>query len=373
MVAFTDARIYAKGTCSAIASDPVTGEILYYSNKFQTGNVRTSNTAGEIRAGLGNNIAAIIPTDGTVTVDFTAADCNLWAKMANVGGSLGYNAIVPKAQLVTATSSTLTISVTDGVPAAQYGYSTPFCYVQEVGASSAMSAGGDPYPVSSAGLISGFTATSGKQYKVWYWVSQANAQLGTIHALIDPKVVHFVAQIACYKNNSGNLNNSTRCGWLYVVIPRLKLGGNGGINGDQSTPDTTGMSGTAIAYDNDVIVANTMDCALPDVAYYIYVPDDKSENITGVQVMEGGVSVVKSTTAQLPIRLVLANKELVAPSTYASGFTCTLSSAPAGTSITNAGVITAGSTAGSCTGTVTYTKADSSTVSCDFVLEVTDT
>lgn len=52
MIQFTDKRLYLKGTSEAICTDKVTGDIVYFSNKFQSGNVTTSVTMGEIRAVL---------------------------------------------------------------------------------------------------------------------------------------------------------------------------------------------------------------------------------------------------------------------------------------------------------------------------------
>ena len=37
MISFTDKKLYVKGTCQANLSDPCTGDVLYSSNKFQTG------------------------------------------------------------------------------------------------------------------------------------------------------------------------------------------------------------------------------------------------------------------------------------------------------------------------------------------------
>ena len=126
MISFSDKRLYVKGTCQAIASDVSTGQVLFFSNKFQTGNITTSVTMGEIRAGLGNAIAAIIPSDSALNVEFTAADLSLWAKAAQVGANLTYNAPVPTCQVVTASSGTLTIDISGGTPVAQIGYSDVF-------------------------------------------------------------------------------------------------------------------------------------------------------------------------------------------------------------------------------------------------------
>lgn len=233
MITFTDKRLYVKGTCSAILSDKNTGDIVYFSDKFQTGNMTTSVTTGEIRAGLGNGIATIIPSDSALNVEFAAADFNLFAKMAQVGGTLNYNAPAMTCQIVEASSGTLTIDVTGGDPVAQLGFSDVFCYVQEVGASSPISIYGKSYLISSAGEVTGFTATSGKKYKVWYCVNQASAQVGAVPSFIDPATYHFTAQMAVYMNATGTASNNTgsRCGWLYAIVPSLKLAGTGGGGG----------------------------------------------------------------------------------------------------------------------------------------------
>ena len=67
MISFTDRKLYVKGTCQAQVSDTTTGDILYQSNKFQTASINTSVNTEPIRAGLGNGIAAIIPSDSDTT------------------------------------------------------------------------------------------------------------------------------------------------------------------------------------------------------------------------------------------------------------------------------------------------------------------
>jgi len=130
MIRFTDPRLYVKGTCAAMLTDKSTGDIKYWSDKFQTGNITTSLTEGEIRAGLGNGIAAIIPSDSDLQVEFTAADFSLWAKVAQVGGTLNYNAPTMTCQVVEATSTSLALDVSKGAPVAQLGFSQVRCYVQ---------------------------------------------------------------------------------------------------------------------------------------------------------------------------------------------------------------------------------------------------
>lgn len=358
MISFNDQRLYVKGTCQAQATDPTTGQIVYYSNKFQTGNITTSVTMGEIRAGLGNAVAAIIPSDSALNVEFTSADFSLWAKAAQLGGSLNYNAPTPVCEVVTATGTTLTVDVTSGIPVAPLGQSEVRCYVQKVGESSKIGVDGVPYAITSAGQVQGFTATSGAQYKVWYWVNKASSQVATISTLFDPKTVYFTAQVAVYANSgaASSGNEGTRVGWLYIIVPFLKLGANGGIVGDQSNNDTTSMSGQAVAYDETKVSAACSDCAAGTMAYYIYAPDDESSAIEGLAVVGGVVSATKSATTQIPVQFVMANGQLVRPATYATGFTFTASGAPSGTTVSNAGVITAGSTTGDFDVAITYTS-----------------
>lgn len=350
MINFTDPRLYVKGTCAAMLTDKETGDIKYWSNKFQTGNITTSVTEGEIRAGLGNGIAAIIPSDSDFQVDFTAADFSLWAKTAQVGGTLNYNAPSMTCQVIEATGTTLTLDVSKGAPVAQLGFSQVVAYVQEVGKSAPVGVYGTAYPVDiTTGQIQDFTATENTRYKVWYCKNNASAQVATISSFFDPGVYHFTAALAVYANlTTGEKNTGTKVGTLYAIVPSLKLGGNAGLVGDQTNPDTTSISGRAVISDADVVSELCEGCngGGNTYAYYVYVPDDGSTVIQGLAVVGGVVSVAASETAQIPVRFVMQNGELVIPGSYSDGFTYTATNAPEGTTVSEAGLITAGATAG---------------------------
>ena len=355
MISFTDSKLYVKGTCQAILSDPCTAEILYASNKFQTANITTSVSMGEIRAGLGNSIATILPSDSALNVEFTAADFSLFAKAAQVGATLSYSAPAPVCKVITASGTSLSVGTDDGIPVAQAGFDAAYCYVQTVGSSGTVAQTGTPYPISAAGAITGFTSVASTKYKVFYWVTKETAQIATISSLMDPKVLHFTAQMAVFSNeNCTDSNEGTRVGWLYVIVPRLKLGANAGVVGDQTTADTTSLSGQAIAFDDSVISETCTDCAPGDLAYYIYVPDDGADQIQGLAVVGGAVSLAMSSTAQIPVRFVMANGQLVIPASYSSGFTYDMSTTITGASVSSAGVITSGTTAGDGEVTITY-------------------
>ena len=361
MIRFTDKRLYLKGTSEAICMDKATGDILYYSNKFQTGNVTTGVTMGEIRAGLGNAVAAIIPSDAAVNVEFTAADFSLWGKAAQVGAALKYSAPVMTCQNVTAEGTALTVDVKGGAPVAQQGLSRICCYVQEVGAGSLISVGGKAYDINpTTGAVSGFTAESGKTYKVWYFVNRADAQIATITSMLDPKVVHFTAAMAVYANESGSAQNEgTRVGTLYVIIPSLKFGANGGVVGDQTNNDTTSMSGQAIIYDSDVISESCEDCngGGSDLAYYLYGPcEGSADSYQGIIAKIGGViTMAQSATAQVQPKAIMDNGQLVDLTPSLCTYEVT---GVAGLTVSDTGLLTAGTTAGDATLTVKYTVGE---------------
>lgn len=357
MISFTDRKLYVKGTCVAQFADPSTGEILYSSNKFQSTGISTESDLGEIRAGLSNGVAAIIPSNSALTVNFTAADFNMYAKAMQVGATVQYGAPAPTCEVLTASGTTLTLEMPNGAPVAQVGYAKVFGYVQTVGQESKAAVDGVPYEIDpTSGAIQGFQATAGTQYKVWYFVRKASAQMATISSLFDPKTVHFTAQMAVYANDGGGANNTgSRVGWLYVIVPRLKFDGTGGgLDGDQTTASTQGFTGQALSMDELVVSGTCSDCDAGTFGYYIYVEDAGASVFEGLAVVGGVVSLPVSTTAQIPVRLVAQNGELVQVGDTTTGWTYTLNGAPTGTEVSASGLITAGTTPGDCNCVVAY-------------------
>ena len=357
MVNFTDRKLYVKGTCVAQFADPSTGEILYSSNKFQSSGITSESDLGEVRAGLSNGIAAIIPSNSALSVNFTAADFNMYAKAMQIGATVQYGAPAPTCEVLTASGTTLTLEMPNGAPVAQVGYAKIFGYVQTVGQESKVAIDGVPYEINpSTGEVKGFQATSGTQYKVWYFVRKASAQMATISALFDPKVVSFTAQMAVYSNDGGGANNTgSRVGWLYVIIPRLKFDGTGGgLDGDQTTASTQSFTGQALSMDELVVSGTCSDCDAGIFGHYIYVEDAGASVFEGLAVVGGVVSLPVSTTAQIPVRLVAGNGELVQVGDTTTGWTYTLKGAPTGTNVSASGLITSGSTPGDCSCVVTY-------------------
>lgn len=374
MISFNNKKYYVKGTCQAQLADPCTGTIVYTSNKFQTGNITTSVTMGEIRAGLGNAVAAILPSDSALNVEFNAADFSLYVKAAQLGAPFSYGAPEPVCEVITASGSVVTVDTTHGAPVAPLGFSSPICYVQTVGTESRLTAEtGAPYAIGSNGTITDLHASTGVQYKVWYFRNSVTAQKVSISSIFDPKVLHFTAQMPVFSNDACTQSTEgTRVGWLYVIVPRLKLGANGGVVGDQTTPDTTSVSGQAVAFDDAIVSATCSDCNTATLAYYIFVPDNGAENIVGLAVVGGLVSVPSEETKQIPVRFVMENGQLVIPADYGDGFTYTASGAPSGTSVSTTGIVTAGGTAGDFEVAVSYDN-DGTTLTTPVNVSVTTT
>lgn len=359
MINFTDKRYYVKGTCSAILSEKGTGDIVYYSDKFQTGNLTTEVNTDPIRAGMGNGIAAIIPSDSALNVEFAAADFSLWAKMASIGGTVTYTAPVMKCQVITPQANLLRIDVSEGVPVPQLGMDEEYCYVQEVGVAAPVGTYGQAYRITAAGMVNGFTGEANHSYKVWYFVNEATAALGTVKADMNGGVYHFTAQMPVYANESGTADNTgSRIGWLYCIVPALKLNPNGGVVGDQGTADTTTISGQAMIADPETVSATCEDCAGGgDYAYYVFVKDDGADDIVGLAIVGGVVTVTVSTSKAVPVRFVMQNGQLATPASMGD-FAFSLTSAPSGTTVSNDGIITAGATEGDCDLTVNYNSGE---------------
>lgn len=358
-IKFNDPRLYVKGIGEAYMRDPGTGQITYYSDKFQEGQINPTYDDGEISAGLGNALATMIPTNSRVAVNFTAADFNLFAKGASVGASFTYGAPVPVCQTVTATDAALKIDVSEGTPVKGLGMNSVICYVQEVGAASSIAQGGVAYEISPLdGAVSGFAATAGTTYKVWYYVSRANAQIATIGSNMNGKVQHFTATFAIYSNVNTKTLEGTRWGTLYVIVPNLKLSAGGStIDGNQTGNTTTGIIGQALMYDEETISDLCDDCANAGspMAYYMVVPCDTTSGIQALALIGGVIIVPKGGTAQADFRLVMQGNSLAVPDQAFMSYEMT--TAITGVSVSNTGLLTAtAEAAGDGELTATYTN-----------------
>ena len=353
---FTDKYKFAKGTSIMRVSDPGTGKILFSDTATQTSNVEPNINMGEVRGGLMNGILTMIPQEPGMTINVTSAQYSLIMKAKQLGAEHGYGFPTRVCATVTGAEGKITVPVsTTGTPVAGPGFTSVFCYVQIVGQASEIINDGVAYPIDpTTGVVSNYVATNGTTYKVHFWVNKATTEYVKVSSFFDPAVVHVEIETPIFANESGDPNNKgTRIGTHITVIPYVKLGGNGGMNGDQTGNDTTSVSGTAISYQESVVVDDCDSCygVYGDLCYYLYVPCDDSGMIEGMTFIGGEVEVPTSSTTTLKFYLVVGGQLVPVDPAY---LTCSMTTAITGTSVTNAGVLTAGTTTGSGELTATY-------------------
>ena len=121
--------------------------------------------------------------------------------------------------------------------------------------------------------------------------------------------------------------------------------------------------------DERVVSDVCSDCASSDLAYYIYVPDDGADQILGLVVIGGEISLEQSSTAQIQPYFVMANNQIV-PVTPPSLCTYVGSGLPTGTTVASSGVVTSGATAGDGEVVVSYDNSGT-TISCPVNVSVT--
>ena len=168
-------------------------------------------------------------------------------------------------------------------------------------------------------------------------------------------------------------NKGTRWGWAYLIVPRLYLNPEGAnTTGDQSNYDTTTITGRAINEDADVISAECDACGgMGTSAYMVLVPDEESDEVAGIAVIGGVVSVAASGTAPVNAKLVMKNGELVTPSPASLlKYTVTAGTAT-GTTVSTDGIVTAGSTQGTGSIAIQYPAEGAAKYTAQAVLEVT--
>jgi hypothetical protein len=361
MITLNSPYLYVKGTCAVNVSDVATGNVIFSSSKIMNNALTTEVDMGAIRAGLGNPIAIQLPSDAAVNLELSTADFNMQGRAMQVGGTTRYNGIRPVCTAITAEGATL--SLPDGAePVANYGYDTPYAYINYSGATDV----GTAYEVGADGSIAGFVAQAGTVYNVTYFERQANAQELAISGAFAPGIYHVSTQLAVFSTEGGNTGNrGSQVGWLYIYIPRMQFAGNAETNGNQTDPATTILSGTALSYEEASEGGACTDCSFPMLAYMVYVPFSTSGNgLAGLAVVGGGVTVAANATAVLPVKYVMADNTLVQPN-YSR---LTYEVAAEATATVAGGVVT-GVAAG--TTTVTITSQDDPSISTVATITVT--
>ena len=330
MFKLNDPLKFVKGTYEATFFNPRLGDILYRTRKAQTSQITSSINLGPVNGGIGNPTIIQLPDTPKLDVKLTAADFSLDARGLQVGSDVSYNGVEPIDEAVEAVGTALTVSQT---PCAPLGSCRVECTINN---------DTKAYLIDAATkTVQGFTATSGTTYCVHYSRKNASAEQLDINTMFAPGVVRALFRLPVFsKEGTGDVMSSSKCGDLYITIPRLQFNGDVSTEGSQTTPATTVMDGTALSYEEACEAG--LDCSdtasEPKLAYMVYVPvGDVAQKAVGLAVVGGEVTVAHGETAQIPVKLVMPN-DTILTAAY-NGYTYSAASASVATVDEN-GVVT---------------------------------
>lgn len=326
-----DSNIFLKGIVEQIYYDPTTGNIIGYDNVATDGAIETEVNLQEITGGFGNPVVGVIPDSTRMTGSYTSAAFSLHTRQLITGGNLHYGGVSPVCETITAIGTTLTVSKT---PAKHYAQplsdEKAWCYVKPVGAANYM---GTNYGVDLTTKQVDYTAVAGQEYEVFYFVQNSSAQVLELPDMFNPSVVAISQKYGLFAKQNNTISHGTFLGNLYVVVSRVILNGNAGINANQTDAATTDGSWMALSPDQNMMVCDDCATASKTFAYYIYVPcGGETAAVADLAVIGGGVSVKVNETAQIPVVYVMPDGSIQTPSyknlTYTIGSTPAVENTP---------------------------------------------
>lgn len=326
-----DANTFLKGIVEQIYYDPTTGNIIGYDNVATDGAIETEVNLQEITGGFGNPVVGVIPDSTRMTGSYTSAAFSVHTRKLITGGNLHYGGVTPVCEVVTASSTVLTVSK---IPAKHYAQPVAdekaWCYVKPVGAAGYL---GTNYGVDMTTKQVAYTAVAGQSYEVFYFVENSSAQVLELPDMFNPSVVTISQKYGVYAKQNSTVSHGTLQGYLYVVIPRAILNGSAGISANQTDAATTDGSWMALSPDQNSLVCEDCANSTKTFAYYIYVPcGGETAAVEELAVIGGGVSVKVGATAQIPVVYIMPDGSTQTPTyttlTYAIGDTPASASAP---------------------------------------------
>lgn len=333
---FGDPRLFVMGA-ELTMYDPETGNVVGYDNVGSDAAINYTFDFTEVVGGMQNQLVGLIPHTTRLTGSYTSQAFSLAHRALLSGGTLSYNAVSPVCETITATAAALTVSRTPARAQSQSSSDTlAWCYVREHGATTYE---GINYGVNiSTKVVQNFTATSGKQYDVFYFTQWASAQQLALPAGANPSIVSVHQKWAVYSEQNGSRAQGTLQGYLYVVVPRAMLEGDAGIDGSQTSNSTTSYSWRALSgAASNMPVCADCDSSTADIAYYVYVPcGTEYSQIADLAFIGGDPLLYVGADKQLNFRAVMKDGSVVFPD-Y-SAFTYT-SATPAKATISATGVL----------------------------------
>ena len=292
---------YVKGVVEAQFFDTANGNLRYYTNKLQDTSVTSSVNMGEITAGIGNGIVITIPDSATLSIDLTEAAFSLVGRGLQAGQPVTYNGVHEITEVVVANATTITLPST---AVRGLGDSAIYAYV---------GTDGTAYTV-TGNVIDGFEATPGESYCVRYNIVNPSATQLDIKSMIAPDIVRAVLKYPAYSTANADALTGSLSAYYYVIIPRMQFGGNVGIEGNQTTPSTTSLAGTALTYDDAADAGVCVSASMPHLAYIVRVPvGDTTQSIMGLAIVGGEINMTAGDTMLTPVKFVMPDGSLIQP------------------------------------------------------------
>lgn len=304
-----------------------------------------SITSEGIRGGAVNALLGQYFHDANLAVNVTYADFNL-ENMALTGGTsiISGGTTIAEEQLTAGAGGAITLSNTavavDGAIIGWYKRPSDNDWTVNTINGNTMT-------------ISG--AAQGDVYCVKYFYVDNDARSMVLRADYVPSVVHLVLIANEYAGVSTDIGAATTYGKLVVDIPAFQLAGGQELSLSAGSAATTSLSGNALAIDqgtscDESLVFGTITEKVNGAVW--------QNDVLSIAPEDGDIELAQGESETLAVRVIF--KGLMAAQRKAnSNFTFAIENTPAstatGTTVSNQGVVTAGSTNGTAVVSITLT------------------
>ena len=357
---FKPEELFSKGIVYAEFFDPTTDDLLGYSRYVVDFNPQGSMNNGEVVAGPGAALVMMIPDTCRLNVTATTADSALNNMALAAGATLSGNGVVETTIAITATGASLPLTNAVAPLGGQNGAVAYVLTSTGEDRAAVEAASGIAHAVSE-GVIQNFTAVSGNTYCVKYFYQNSSAMQLTVPSLYAAKVVRAHFAVNCYAKRSGNdVLSSSLVMIRHYVFPYYVFTNPMEDTLGQTTTGTVNLSGTCLSYQE---AASEGICNVDTAGIYGYVVDEYVGENSSTAAVDGiyfvglgsGVSVVKSTSMELPVRYSVNG--VLSPISDMGQVTFTAASNVVSFADEHSNTMTAGSTAGNTTVTVSVTNS----------------
>lgn len=368
---FKPEELFSKGIVYAEFFDPATDDLLGYSRYVADFGLAGSMNNGEVVAGPGAALVMMIPDTARLNITATTADSALNNMALPVGGVVAGNGTVETTIPITANGTSLTLTNAAAPLGGQNGAVAYILTSSGTDRAAVEAASGIAHAVSDEGVIQDFTAVASNTYCVKYFYQNSSAQQLTIPALFAPKVVRAHFAVNCYSKSTGqDVLSSSLYKIRHYVFPYYMFTNPMEDTLSQTATGTVNLSGTCLSYQE---AASEGVCNVESAGVYGYVVDEYVGNNTSTAAVDGiyfvglgaGVSIVKSTSMNLPVRYSING--VLSPISDMSQVTFTAASAVVSFADSHSNEMSAGANAGNTTVTVSVTNSRTNTTYSDTI------